>query len=72
MNNKLNMYVVCVIAKGQKNIMDGEQYFTEFEYIEDVKDELKILESNGQNMEYVTVFPKGTGFLGNSFFIPSK
>lgn len=72
MNNKLNMYVVCVIAKGQENIIDGEQYFTEFECIEHVKDELEILKSNGQDMEYVTVFPKGTGFLGNSFLISSK
>ena len=71
-SNKLNVYVVCVINRGQKGIEEGTQYFMEYDNIEEVVEELKFLKLNGQNMDYVTVFPKGTGVIGTNFFIKLK
>lgn len=69
MKSKLGLYIICVISRGQNNINDGEQYFIELDNIEEVKDILKDLKDNNQDMNYVTVFPKYTGIIGDNFNI---
>ena len=65
----LDMYVITVISRGDKFGYDGEQYYMERDTIKEVKEVLRDLKESGQDMDYVTVFPKMTGFLGSSFLI---
>ena len=60
-HNKLSMWTITVI----KN--DGEQYMIECHNEDEVKCELQSLKEDGQDMEYVTVFPPKTGFIATSF-----
>lgn len=47
----------------------SDMYMIECETIEEVKETLKDLKDRNQDMEYVTVFPPNSGFLGTNFNI---
>lgn len=67
----LDLWTVSVIDRKIDEYLSGgsDMYMIECETVEQVKETLKDLKDKNQDMEYVTVFPPNSGFLGTNFNI---
>ena len=68
----LDLWTITVIARSSENGIlkhEGNMYMIECNTVEEVKETLRELNYGEQDMEYVTVFPPNSGFLGTNFNI---
>ena len=67
----LDLWTISVIDRevGEELPSSSDMYMIECDTIEDMKETLKDLKDRNQDMEYVTVFPPNSGFLGTNFNI---
>ena len=71
-SQKLGIWTITVVSKSLETRSpkhDGDMYMIECYTIESVKETLQDLKDKKQDMEYVTVFPPNSGFLGTNFII---
>lgn len=69
--SKLDLWTISVIDRkvGEDLPSSSEMYMIECDDVADLKDNLKILQDKGQDMEYVTVFPPKSGYIATNFVI---
>ena len=68
----LDLWTISIIdRKINEDVLysSEDMYMIECETVEEVKETLKDLKDRDQDMEYVTVFPPNSGFLGTNFNI---
>ena len=69
MNNKLELWTVTVVKRDNDRGLGEEQFMYEFDKVDQMKEYLKELKDSNQDMDYVTIFPPNTGFIGSNFLV---
>ena len=54
--NKLEIWTIVVMSK-EDDIISGDVYILECENKEELKESIKYLKDNGQDLEYIRIFP---------------